>query len=241
MKTSKKHYIYSYRLTYFGGTAPCYDDDVLTLAICKRDMRRVIGRRFITDKNNNQLNTYWIIGIVGNGLASEAGSPFSKDADNILYVAKLNDVIDYVEYFSKEEYKKRSDCIYTKTENGSYEKEGTFFRHVDLSVSKVHAEKSFQDRDWDLQHKSRETYVLLSREFFFIEKNRSNDIKEKINNCRGKLANGVGHTYFEVSENSELIGLLKKTVKESKKHHGQENLPSKLQITHHSGCGKDKP
>lgn len=39
-------YIYSYRLTHFGGTAPCYDGDYLSLAICKRDMRRVIGYRF---------------------------------------------------------------------------------------------------------------------------------------------------------------------------------------------------
>ena len=52
-----KHYIYSYRLTYFGGTAPCYDDDLLSLAICKRDMRRVMGRNFNADRNNNQDNT----------------------------------------------------------------------------------------------------------------------------------------------------------------------------------------
>ena len=39
-------YIYSYRLTHFGGTAPCFEDDLLTLAICKRDMRRVIGNLY---------------------------------------------------------------------------------------------------------------------------------------------------------------------------------------------------
>ena len=244
MENANKHFIYSYRLTYFGGTAPCYDENRLSLAICKRDMRRVMGRRFKADKEKKLSNKYWFIGIVGKELANSADSAFKNDAENILYIAEVSDVVDYADYFSDKQYKKRSDCIYEETsENiGSYPKEGDrFFKHIDKKISDVHSEDDLQKRDWDVQHGSRETYVLISDKYAFIDRIKySGRIKEAVNQCKGKLANGVGHTYFEVSEDSELIDILEEIVKESNKHHGITNLPAEAKNKCASGCGKDK-
>lgn len=239
-----KHFIYSYRLTYFGGTAPCYDDNRLSLAICKRDMRRVMGRGFKADKEKKLSNKYWFIGIVGKGLADSADSAFKNDANSILYVAELSDVVDYADYFSDKQYRKRSDCIYEEASERidcSYPKEGDrFFKHVEKNISNVHIEPMLQDRDWDIVHGSRETYVLISDKYSFIDKNKSCEIKKAVNQCNGKLANGVGHTYFEVSGDSPIIALLEGIVENKKEHHGIKNLPVELQKMRASGCGKDK-
>jgi hypothetical protein len=57
-------YVYSYRLTTFGGAAPAYDNGLFSLAICKTDMRRVIGKRW----HNEDKPNIWVIGINGKGL-----------------------------------------------------------------------------------------------------------------------------------------------------------------------------
>ena len=81
--------VYSYRLTNFSGTAPCMDNDSLTLAICKRDMRRVIGRQFIRGTDD----TIWFMGIVGSGLAKYSsfrerkGDPFDAQGISLRMLA----------------------------------------------------------------------------------------------------------------------------------------------------------
>ena len=95
-------YIYSYRLTHFGGTAPCYDGDYLSLAICKRDMRRVIGYRFNEIKNKAQNDSIWIVGISGTQL-SKNNKYFT--ADRIIYIAKITDVNTFPMFPKKEKIK----------------------------------------------------------------------------------------------------------------------------------------
>ncbi len=65
--------VYSYRLTCFDGTAPCDDEGMLTLAICKRDMRRVIGRKFQRRKKDQR--NICFIGLMGKDLKKA----FSED------------------------------------------------------------------------------------------------------------------------------------------------------------------
>lgn len=121
-----KHFVYSYRLTYCGGTAPCFDKNLLSLAICKRDMRRVMGRRFETDREKGKQNTYWFIGIVGTELSNKtvegtSEKPFKGRNGHILYIAKLDDVVPYEEYFTSNElYVNRKDHIYEESSEGSY-------------------------------------------------------------------------------------------------------------------------
>ena len=153
-----KHYIYTYRLTDFTGFAPCYENNLLSLAICKSDMRRVIGSNY----DNNPSDTFWFMGLVSNSLVYNY-SYFSCDKPGrVLFVAKINRIETYEEYFTKEEYKNRKDQIYENCENGQYYTKGSKkrFRHV-LDCD-VHDCKEDQDRDWDKRHSSKENYVLLS-------------------------------------------------------------------------------
>ena len=232
-----KHYIYSYRLTYFGGTAPCYDDDLLSLAICKRDMRRVMGRNFNADRNNNQDNTYWFIGIVGCGLADASNSIFRGNAGEILYIAKLTDVIDFSDYFSNPKYKNRKDQIYKECKDGKYSTAGCqkWFEHTG---SEVHKEPDLQERDWDVQHGSKETFVLISKEYSFVDLSMSKTIECLTED--GKLAKGVGHTWFETSDDSKMVKFLEEILSHANIKHGIENLPAEVQKDCAGGCGKDK-
>lgn len=231
------NYIYSYRITYFGGTAPCYDNDLLSLAICKKDMRRVMGRNYNCKKNNDK---YWFIGLIGCALSDDSNSPFTEDdKGRILYIAKLTDVKTFEEYFSENKYKNRKDRIYKESLNGKYNTLGSnkHFDHID-SIN-VHSDVYSQNRDWDVQHDCKENYVLLSKEYAFVDVNTAKKIEQVINTS-GKLANGVGHTWFETEDNSEIVSCLESALKKAGKEHGNDILPEELKIAHQCGCGKDK-
>lgn len=232
------HYIYSYRLTYFGGTAPCYDGDFLSLAICKRDMRRMIGRNYNFDRKSNKDNTYWFIGIVGSTLAKDKDSDFKGCAGNILYVAKVTDVKDFSEYFSNPAYKNRQDQIYEESPDGQYHTDGCdkYFKHNGV---KVHDDNiMLQERDWDVQHGSRENYVLISDRYSFIDDDSSIQIVNALNDDE-KLAKGVGHSWFETDETSDLVKCLNKII-ENQNDHGKRHLPKSIRTGSSGGCGKDK-
>ena len=219
-------YIYSYRLRYFGGTAPCYDADYLSLAICKRDMRRVIGRRFLNNKKND---SFWIIGIVGNKLSCDEN--FANKADDILYIAKIDDVKSYSEYFGNTE-EIRSDKIYIPCVDGNKEHNGMRFAH---NGGDIHSEDYLQDRDWDVTHKNKnEKYVLISKHYCFLNKAESEKI---INISDIKPAKGIGHKIAECS--SDIEAILKEFL--NQKQHGILNLPENLRNskTQKRGCGKD--
>ena len=234
----KNNVIYSYRLTYFGGTAPCYDNNLLTLAICKRDMRRVIGREF---RKNRLKKTYWFIGIVGTGLEKSSRSVFEGRAGTVLYIAKLKDVIDFSDYFSNPIFRKRLDRIYEESDDGDFGTTGNEkrFKHVDCSISNVHCEKELQERDWDVAHCSKETFVLVSEEYSFIDPQLSNDLIESLSDGE-KLANGVGHSLFEAEDDSRIVCLMNSIVNNAGKTHSKEKLPQVIRDNCNKGCGKDK-
>ncbi len=220
-------FIYSYRITYFGGTAPCYDSDYLSLAICKRDMRRVVGRRFLNNKNDD---SFWIVGIVGKSLSDDEN--FTNKAGDILYIAKVDDVKNYSEYFENTK-EKRSDKIYIPCNNGNREHNGVRFAH---SGSDIHSDEYLQERDWDESHKNKnEKFVLISNHYCFLNKTDSEKIKSIIGN---NLAKGVGH---KVTECSDDITVVFKEILKAKQH-GISNLPESLRNneTIKRGCGKDK-
>ncbi len=241
-----KHFVYSYRLTYCGGTAPCFDENLLSLAICKRDMRRVIGRRFEADREKGEQNTYWFIGIVGTQLSNETvdGSsekPFDGRKDDILYIAKLDDVVPYEEYFTNNElYVSRKDHIYEESSKGSYpikHKQGENdkrFRHV--PGNGVHKDKDDWNRDWDIAHPNTKHYVLLAKEYAFFEHPLKFDVYEDENT---KFAKGVGHTWFEAADDDGFITFLKKKLSSVDENHGTyDNLITLA--SRKKGCGKDK-
>lgn len=228
-----KSYIYSYRLTYFGGTAPCYDGNYLSLAICKRDMRRVIGYRFMEIKNKGQNNSIWIIGIAGKAL-QKSNNDF--ESEEIIYIAKISDVKTFCEYFSNVN-EKRLDKIYKPNEKGDYINNSIRF----CPTNEVHTDKSLWDIDWDLQHINKENYVLISYDYSFLNKEQSDVLKKALTNDEnGKIAKGVGHTWFECEDNCDVVKLLDELVKSSDKNHNTKNLPASIRKNACSKCGKER-
>ena len=224
-------YIYSYRLTHFGGTAPCYDGDYLSLAICKRDMRRVIGYRFNEIKNKAQNDSIWIVGISGTQL-SKNNKYFT--ADRIIYIAKITDVKTFCEYFS-DVSEKRKDKIYIPDNNGFYETNNMKFSTK--PNNEVHDDKHLWDRDWDVQHKFKEKFVLISTEYAFTSKEQSDCLISEFQKFgKYKLAKTVGHTWFECNDSSNIISAFNKILKSSQ-NHNKRFLPENLK---NGFCGKDK-
>ena len=226
-----KQYVYSYKLTYFGGTAPCFDNDLLSLAICKPVMRRVMGRAFKDDHDS----TYWFVGLVGKGLDDNRELGFSGRAGQILYLAKLTDVKDFAEYFSDPTYKSRKDHIYEECKEGSknsFYSSGKYFRHVDRRVSEVHIDADSQIKDWDV--KFEEKYVLLSEQYYFPDQTMSDEIISKLEEGQ-MFAGSRPHICFETADDSPLIKEFESIVADPK-NHGQNNLPVNFQNNCSKGC-----
>ena len=237
MENKAKTYVYSYRLTYFGGTAPCSDGDYLSLAICKRDMRRVIGER---KKGTN--DRYWVIGIAGAGL-QRANSDFTRE--QIVYIAKIDKTCSYRDYFGDEK-NKRADKIYVECKNQKgkhYIDNGMMFKHYG---GHVHKRVDLQDRDWDITHQkddAKKRYVLIADEFAYLSEKDSEEIRQcpmgtgKVDDL---LAKGVGHRWFvcENEEGAELLKRLERLVRTP--NHGKGNVPLSVQQGTCGDCGKDK-
>jgi hypothetical protein len=217
-------YVYSYRLTTFGGVAPAYDNGLFSLAICKPDMRRVIGKRW----HNEDKPNIRIIGINGKGL--HKSNPYFA-ADYLLYIARVTDVVSFEEYFSDTE-NDRKDKIYIPW-NGADEYDRLFGNEkkfiynggFDLEGTYIHNDNYLQDRDWDIRHNNCKKCVLLSDKFAFADRETSLDIKNKINSSN--LAKGVGHKILVGTE--DLHNFLTQEVLKHK-NNGIDNLPEELRV-----------
>lgn len=173
------------------------DHNYLTLAICKRDMRRVIGRQFLAGANN----TIWFIGIVGTELSKY--EPFINRAGEFLYIAKLTDVRTFTDYFSdiKDD---RMDKIYLPDKNGMY---GKKVRFSPKANNGIHDTKKLCDKDWDIQHGSKETYVLCSDCFCVLTSEQSKKLRS-LSPDYACYPERQGHRYFSVEDNSPFIAAL---------------------------------
>lgn len=212
--------IYLYRLTYFGGTAPCYDNNELTLSICKRDMRRVIGRRIKEDGEKD----IWIAGVLGTGLSKEGTfQTTGLDVGDLIYIARVDDVVEFHEYFTKAN--KRKDCIYEPCADSELQSAGYCFSHK--SKCDVHEAYDLQERDWDVKHKNHRKYVLKSNTYRFLDKEDSNLIKKDL---KIEIPKGVGHKvcYFDDRTAWALC----------EKGDGISHFPSDLRKNNSHGCGK---
>jgi hypothetical protein len=88
--------IYFYKLTTDDGGAPCVEDGLLSLAICKPMIR---GTAEVGDL---------ILGFAAKSL----------HADNrLLYVARVTDKAPNGEYYTTAKFARREDCIYERSGN----------------------------------------------------------------------------------------------------------------------------
>ena len=141
-------YVYIYRMTSDTGSAPCIfktgynKTDILTLACCKGGQIRQgkdvkTGLRHNIGKNHKETDdTVYVVGIF---------------KDCVLYVAKLSQIITMEDYFGKNQFKKRLDCIYTPKRKRN--KTNPLFHPL--------GDGKQLRRDWNGE------YVLISKEFSY--------------------------------------------------------------------------
>jgi hypothetical protein len=90
--------IYVYKCVVDNGGAPCVDDGVLTLAICKPSIRSTARER---------------------DLIFAFGSNNEQPPNRLVYIAVVSKKLERGQYFLGEEFQKRGDCIY-EARNGNF-------------------------------------------------------------------------------------------------------------------------
>jgi hypothetical protein len=91
--------LYLYKLTHDDGAAPCVNDDLLTLAICKPRIRTTAG--------------------VGDVIFGFAGKRLSRD-NRLIYIARVTSVEEDGDYYEKATYEHRGDRIYVRGDDGRF-------------------------------------------------------------------------------------------------------------------------
>ncbi len=140
-------YLYVYRLTSDTGLAPCVDNGLLSLAVCK-------GGKMRGDK------------IIHTGLRHRIGvkrdADYEKDKvyilgtyeNNVLYLARVTNVVTMTDYFSKMS-KGRIDDIYDVVK-------GDLVRNKNLRKEDVHTEPTRRIKDFAGE------FVILSDDFTYL-------------------------------------------------------------------------
>lgn len=194
--------IYSYIIKSNSGFAPCFENNLFSLACCKRDLRRVVGRQYAANLASRD-NPIWVCAIYGKTNENKC------IPGSICYIAKITGIETYYHYFTKSEYSNRKDCIYEIYKEKWNSEAVTAEMWKLRGTSKYHDRKNEQEIDWDLYHKSKECYVLLSNEFRFLEEIESEQCLSMIEN---QTCKGVGHKIIELENNSKIFELLENLI-----------------------------
>jgi len=134
--------IFLYKMTVDNGGAPCVQDNLLSLAICKPAIRR-------TAKTGD-----WLLGIGGKSLHGR-----------LIYMAEVTETVDLGLYYSLSRYKERKDCIYEFNEEGKLQVRRDALYHEDGSS----LARDVGTPDASGRYPS--ARVLLSRNFCYLGRN----------------------------------------------------------------------
>lgn len=141
--------IYCYKLTTDNNGAPCVTEELLSLAICKPMIRRTAQEGAL------------LFGFAANSLDRH---------NRLIYVAQLSQPITNGEYYTRDEYRHRPDCIYQKVGDG--------FRL--RSNSQYHwPEAKHIERDLGRSHSWNRTTVLVSKNFRYLGGRTPFDYRER--------------------------------------------------------------
>lgn len=249
--------IVSYRIKSFTGFAPCFDNDLFTLATCKPELRATLGRRFEEAREEGRDLTEWVLGVVGKEMVKSdkywQNEPYADRAEDILFVAKITDVARYPDYYSETDKYDRQDRIYVPDDNGPYKAKWSdqHFSHIPEEISGAHCTSGESQTDWAMNGQLNESaYVLKSTEYAIVSKEQSEQIVSLISETPGGKLVGIvehgtprGHTApFACPDDAPLAVLLQKIVS-SAKDHGFSLLPKDVRDNNHEGkaqCGCSK-
>lgn len=99
-------------MTTDGGFAPCLDKNLLTLACCKGGTGG--GMRTAVYKDWIKNDSVWVMGVCGKKLAEKN----SKTAYAPIYIAKIIDVKEMMDYYKDDTYQNRRDHKAYRVDNG---------------------------------------------------------------------------------------------------------------------------
>ncbi len=155
--------LFSYIITHDDGFAPHVDrhGKFLTLATCKPKIRKAAK---VDD---------WILGVGGKELSNNSG----KDMDgSVIYLAKVNETLDYDSYNVHPRFKGRTDNIYHSVRGKWIQKSNEF-----------HGERN-------IESDTQTNCVLISMEFVYFGRNGS-----KLEGQYSELAKeSQGHKTFDL-------------------------------------------
>ena len=165
MSNSTKLTLRSYKMTHDNGFAPNISGDILSIATCKPQIRRVceIGE--------------WIAGFSSQKLDnSQVGQ------EKLIYLAKVSERISFAEFWDRFTQKrpdkdKNGDNIYKPKGDGEYEQ-----------ISNPHHDKSQKAKDLSVDN------VLLCDEFYYFGKGNGLDLPSNVreNLCIPQAQAGYG-------------------------------------------------
>lgn len=137
--------IYIYRLATDSGMAPCVDNGLFSLAVCKGGQIR----------KGNPINT-GLRHLIGNDWGHSTGDTYVLGTyhDRFLYIARVTDVVTMEEYF-QDISKGRTDDIYDY-------KKGNLYRNNRYKNRNIHTTQEQIIKDIAGQ------YVLLSNDFVYL-------------------------------------------------------------------------
>ncbi len=105
--------IYTYKEQVFNGFAPCFQDDMYSLACCKgarngNGMRQSVCRSFASGKN------VWVMAVAASDIKREGNnnSGIAYEPGDVIYLAKIDKVCTWDEYSTSSRYCKRDDSYY---------------------------------------------------------------------------------------------------------------------------------
>lgn len=156
--------IYFYKLTTDNGGAPCVQNDLLSLAICKPKIRRT------AKEEEGAL----IFGFAANSLHRD---------NPLIYVARVTKKLHNGEYFKDAQYAQRSDCIYRFKGDRFVWKTGS-----------LHHGPEHLEHDLGKSSEYLNANVLLSNDFRYFGKAGSDEYKSKFPHVTDAIQKlGQGH------------------------------------------------
>lgn len=156
--------LYAYKETYFTGFAPCFEDNLYTLACCKGNKKNGGLRRQVCEwiKADPEQHSAWLLSIAGQRLemAGHNKSCFEsythKDLITLVRIKGLAGITTWAKYSG--DYSGRSDSIYRLLDDGTMEHRG---------ISDEHREEHLQDTDLArcMKDYPNVQQILLSRQY----------------------------------------------------------------------------
>jgi hypothetical protein len=166
--------IYVYKMVADNGGAPCVAADLLSLALCKPKIRRTAGK--------------------GSLVFGFGGKAYQE---RLIYVARATDKLEGQDYYRRQEYAGRLDCIY-RVEEG---------RAVRKASARYHVESDQRKKDVGFHFEN--AFVLLSDDFRYLGRKGTDDYKQRHFGIR-RLVEELkrGHRRYQSAElRNELLAL----------------------------------